>query len=110
MIDLLFHFAGDHIFVRIEGTNVTFGNTAQGAFMAPLKGLRLNREGVMKEFPDLKDNLDWQRIAIERFNDKIKKLPNEKSRSDYIIEDLTLLHHYKLKYRKIAGMRTEVFH
>lgn len=77
--------------------------------MAHLKGLRLNRDGVIKEFPDLKDNVDWQKIAVQRFNDKIKSLATEKQKANYVIEDLTLLHHYKLKYRKVAGMRTEVF-
>lgn len=107
MIDLLFHFAGDAILVRVDGTNILFGNTSQGPMMAPLQNLRLSREGVIKEFPDLKDDPEWNEKAVKRFREKIKSLTTESARAKYIIEDLKN-YGYIPKYKQIKGHRVEV--
>jgi hypothetical protein len=50
--------------------------------------LKFSKAGILKEYPDLKDNEQWQQIAIERFRDKIKQMDTEKTIMDYVIEDL----------------------
>ena len=77
MIELMFKLAGDYILVRIMGNNVLFANTAYGAQMASIDGLKISKEGAVKEFPDLKDNEQWKEIAIKRFKDKIKTLERD---------------------------------
>lgn len=104
MIEILFRFGGDVILVKISGNNVLFGNTAQGARMASIKGLDIKKSGVVKEFPDLKDRADWKDEAIKRFKDKIKTLKTEKEKAEYIIEDLNKWG-YKPWKMKVQGRR-----
>ena len=64
-------------------------------------GLKLNYSGTIKEFPDLKDNLDWRKIAIERFKKRIREMNNEEEISQYIINDLKKYGYIpKLKQKK----------
>lgn len=88
MIDILFQFGGDVILVKIEGTRISFGSVNYGSTLATIEGLKLNKSGVEKEFPDLKGNPNWREIAIKRFKNKIKELDSEMDRASYIIEDL----------------------
>jgi len=104
MIDILFEFAGDYVLVKIQGSSVLFGSTAYGAKLAPISGLKLSKEGVEKEFPDLRGNILWKEEAVKRFTDKIKRLRTEKSRAEYIIEDLRGHGYIPLKLQE-AGMR-----
>ena len=87
MIGVIFTFGSEVIEIRVDGINVTF-RTAQAPGFTTIEGLRLEKVGVIKEFPDLKDNENWQNIARERFKEKIKTLNTEKERVDYIVEDL----------------------
>jgi len=106
MEELIFHFGNDVVFVRIDNANILFGNTSQGAMIAPLQFLKLSKAGVIKEHPDLENNPDWQKEAVRRFKEKIISLPNEKARGDYIIEDLKK-HGYIPKFRQKKGFRVE---
>jgi len=69
--------------------------------------LRFDKAGVIKEFPDLKDNEEWRFEAIKRFKEKIKSLNNESEVSDYIINELKGCG-YKPKFKQRAGFRREV--
>ena len=88
MIDLIFYFGNDIVFIRVRGNSVMFANSAQGAQWSPIDGLRLSKAGVVKEFPDLEFDADWHDVAIRRFKNKLTKLSNEKAVADYIINDL----------------------
>ena len=89
MIGVLFEFGGQIIEVRINNTNCLFRTGQFGGGYAPIEGIHLSRTGVIKEFPDLKNNINWKKEAIKRFKDKIKGFSNEKQRMNYIIRDLT---------------------
>lgn len=104
MIDLMFSFGNDVILVRIDGANVTFGNTSYGAMMAPISGLKLSREGAIREWPDLMLADDWKEKAIERFKAKIKDMTSENEIAEYIINDLKL-YGYIPKLKQQSGMR-----
>lgn len=104
MIELIMRLVNEIIFVRVEGTNVQFGSSSQGNYIAPIENLRLSEAGIIKEFPDLKNNPEKKRIAILRFKEKIKELPTEKERAKYIIKDLRK-HGYTLIKAQQQGMR-----
>jgi hypothetical protein len=88
MIDYIFYFGNEVILIKVDGANVTFGNTSYGAMMAPIEGLKLDKQGVIKEYPDLAYAEDWREEAIKRFKFKIKEMATEKEIGEYIINDL----------------------
>lgn len=88
MIALQFNHASEIVLVHINGNSVTFGSTIFGAKMADISGLKLDFHGTIREFPDLKDDLNWREKAIERFKKHIKGLKDEDKISDYIIYEL----------------------
>jgi len=104
MITILFSLANEKILVTIRGEKVTFANTMYGAVETDIGGLQLSREGVIKEFPDLKDNENWKGEAVKRFKEKISTLKTEQERAVYIIEDLKE-HGYKLEQTQREGFR-----
>ncbi len=88
MRTILFGFGSDKILVSINGNEVYFSNTSFGTLKAPIENLNISKEGVIKEFPDLEDDLEWKIKAIKKFKEKIISLKTEKEKADYIIEDL----------------------
>ena len=107
MIELMFTFGTDYILVVVNHHSVQFGNTSFGTQLADISGLKLNREGVLKEFPDLITNVNWREEAINRFKDKIRLLNSEEAIVTYLIEDLRKFG-YKPYYKQIQGHRKEV--
>lgn len=103
MIGILFKFGADIIEVRIQSNNVFFRTSPLTGFI-DIGGIKLNKVGVLKEFPDLKDNEDWQKIARERFKEKIKKMKTERERADYVINDLKK-YGYVPMFEQRAGFR-----
>lgn len=106
MISAMFTFGTEVVLVVVKGHEVTFGSTGYGTQMAPLSGLKLDKAGVEKEFPDLKDNPNWRTEAVKRFSDKIKTLDKEENIIEYVISDLRK-YGYKPMYRQIQGHRKE---
>lgn len=106
MIELIFYFGNEIVFVRINGKEVRFANNSRH-MITDIGGLRLSQEGVIKEFPDLKDNKDWRVEAVKRFNEKILSLGSEEKISVYIIKELKKCG-YTPRYRQRKGFRVEV--
>lgn len=104
MIGVIFQFGDEAIEVRIIDTQVLFRTTTFGMQFTDISGLKLSKEGVIKEFPDLKDDQDWDKKAKTRFKEKIKSLKDENERIKYIIEDLQK-YGYKATYLQKAGFR-----
>lgn len=105
MIGLIFQFAGDTIEVRIRDNDVYF-RTSQSPGFAPIDGLKLSKSGVIKEFPDLEDNIEWRNISIQRFKNKMKELKTEKERAENIIQDLNKFG-YNLLFVQREGFRPQ---
>jgi len=103
MIGVIFKFGTETVEVRVQDTNVLF-RTSQFQQFGTIDGLKLDKSGVIKEFPDLKDNKEWEKIARERFKQKIKKLKTEMERAKYIIKDLQKFG-YQPIYLQKAGYR-----
>lgn len=76
--------------------------------VAPIEGIKLSRSGVIKEHPDLEDNEDWRKIAIERLKDYMKKLDSEEEKLDYVKEELTK-YGYKALFYQVKGWRVRRF-
>ncbi len=104
MIDLIFYFGNDIVFIRVRGYSVMFANSAQGSQWCPIDGLKLSKDGVIKEFPDLEFDADWHNEAVRRFKDKLLVLKNEKAIADYVIKDLRSFG-YTPKFYQEQGFR-----
>jgi len=102
MINLLFEFGPEIIMVKIEGNSITFQKNGSG--FVPINSLKLSQAGVEKEFPDLVGDDNWKKEAINRFREHIKTLRTDRSKADYVIEDLKK-HGYMIKREQIAGQR-----
>ena len=103
MIGVIFKFGSDIVEVRIKDNNVFF-RTSQFQNFGDIDGLKLNKVGVLREFPDLKDKEDWQSIARKRFKDKIKSLDTERERVEYVKQDLKK-HGYVPYAEQVQGFR-----
>ncbi len=103
MIGIIFQFANQMTEVRIDGNNIYFRDQKSGGF-GTIECLQLNRTGVIKEFPDLKDNKNWKEEAIKRFKEKIKSLDTENQKMKYIVKDLQG-HGYIPRYIQKPGHR-----
>lgn len=107
MIGVIFQFGTEVIEVRVKDNNVFF-RTSNSPNFSDIDGLKLDKSGVIKEFPDLKDKIDWQKQARERFKDKIRKYKSEEERVKYIIEDLNKFG-YQALYIQKQGFRPKKF-
>lgn len=88
MITLLFGYANEKLLVTIKGNNVTFASSSFGAVVSDISGLKLDYNGVCRQFPDLETNEKWREEAIKRFRTKIKSFKKENDIVAYIIEEL----------------------
>lgn len=101
MIGALFTFRGESVEVRIVDSTCYFRTSQFGSGFVNIEGLKLDKKGVIKEHPDLKERDDWREEAIIRFKDKIKNFNNEMEQIKYIINDLK-----KFGYMPICIQRT----
>ena len=102
-IGVVFSFGTEHIEVRIQDSNIFF-RTSQFMQFGDIDGIRLDKTGTLKEFPDLKDNKEWEKIARERFKQKMKTFNTEMERVKYVILDLSKFG-YKPEFLQRAGFR-----
>ena len=104
-IQCVFQQGSNRMAIRIIGSNVLFIDLSSN-MLSPIEGLKLSRQGVIKEYPDLKDNPQWKQIAIERFVKKIKELPSEEKRSEWLIEEMKEMGYTPL-YKQRNGWRPQ---
>lgn len=106
MIDVMFEFESDFILIKIEGKKILFANLTYGSRLTTIEGLRLDQKGVLKEFPDLKNDKNWKLKAIDRFNNKIENMKDENEIAEYVIDDLKKFG-YIPRYKQKKGFRIE---
>ena len=73
-----------------------------------IKGIKLDKKGVVKEFPDLEEKDNWRVEAINRLKEHIKKMKTEKERMEYVKEELKKQGYEPLFYQE-AGFRPKKF-
>lgn len=105
MILLTFRFAGEIQEIIIKGNELLFHH--QG-IVTSVEGLKLDKKGVMKEFPDLEGKDDWRLEAIRRLKEHIKKMNTEEERMEYVKEELKKQGYEPLFFQK-AGWRPQHF-
>jgi len=88
MIGVIFNFGTEVVEVRVKDNNVFF-RTSNSQQFGDIDGIKLDKVGVLKEHPDLKDREDWKQEARKRFKQKIKQMDNENEQIKYVIEDLS---------------------
>ena len=110
-MDLIFELGGDMALVRFSGNDVVF-STSDSNFQqySPIEGLRLSRDGILKEFPDLKkSNLSDGELrgeAVKRFKEKIRGFETDLETKEYLIEEFENMG-YTLKTIKKKGWRAQ---
>ena len=107
MINAAFKLGGDMMQIKVEGNNLGFFDVGSGQ-LTTLEGIRFSKPGVIKEFPDLKDNDDWKRKAIDRLKEHMKNKKTEMDKMLYIKDELKKFGYEPLYYQK-AGHRNQKF-
>lgn len=103
MEQVTFSLGGDMLVVEVDGNNAVFMDGASG-MLTSIEGLRINRAGVLKEFPDLEHDDEWRKKAIDRLKLHISRIESEHGRIDYIISEL-VKHGYRPLFRQKNGWR-----
>jgi len=103
MIGVIFQFGSEIVEVRVKDNSIFF-RTSNSQQFGDIDGIKLDKSGVIKEFPDLKDKEDWQKQARDRFKEKIKGMETEKEQIKYVIKDLSK-YGYVAKYLQKSGYR-----
>lgn len=103
MIKSTFRLGGDLVETIIDGNNLMFSDTQSGT-ITTIEGIKLNQQGVIEEFPDLKDKKDWKKEAIKRFKEHLKKMNTEMKKNDYVISELKK-HGYTPLFYQRGGFR-----
>lgn len=101
MIRGRFRLGGEITEVIIRGNSLMF---VHDGTMTTIEGIKLSKPGCIKQFPDLKNNPDWNKIAKERFKKYIKKFKTEIEKINYVKKELTK-HGYEPMDYQIAGFR-----
>lgn len=107
MIKLTLRLGGENQEVIIRGNELLFFDIPSGA-ITTLEGLKLDKSGALKEFPDLKDDDDWKKKTIERLKEKMKGFKTERKKMDYVKEELIKFGYEPLYYQR-AGHRHKQF-
>jgi len=102
-----FQFGQDIIEVVIDGNNIMFMDVSNGMITTP-EGLRISKSGVSKEFPDLKDDEEWKKKAIERLKEHIKTFDTADKKLNYIKNEL-VKYGYTPLFKQLAGWRPKKF-
>jgi len=102
-----FKLGGDITVIIIKQNDILFQDLGTGT-TAPLQGLKLNKDGVIKEHPDLKDNPDWRKISIERLRKHIAEYKTELDRLIYVKDELRKFGYTEMSYQR-AGHRPKKF-
>lgn len=105
MIQARVQFGGDVFIMEVQGNSLIFLDLTSG-IMSPIEGLRLNKGGVIKQFPDLENDPEWNKKAIDRFKEHLKAYETERAKILYVLEDLKR-HGYTPLFIKEAGRRAE---
>ena len=104
-IQCMFQQGSQRVAIRIIGNNILFIDL-ESNMVAPIEGLKLSKKGVIKEYPDLENDDQWKQKSIQRFVDKIKALPTEDKRAEWIIQEMKDMG-YNPMYKTKDGFRPQ---
>ena len=107
MINANFKLGGEIIMIKVEANNLGFFDVGSGQ-MTTIEGLRMSKAGVLKEFPDLKNDADWRIKSITRLKKHLKSIEKEMDKMIYVKDELIKFGYEPLSYTK-AGFRPQRF-
>jgi GTP1/Obg family GTP-binding protein len=107
LIQGTFQLGQDLIQVVVRGNELMFYDISTGT-ITTIEGLKLDFSGVIKEFPDLKDEDEWRKKAIERLKTHMKKFDKEMDKLNYVKNELVKFG-WKALYFQKAGFRPMKF-
>ena len=93
--------------VVIDRNNLMFRDTSS-QMITTIEGIRILKAGVLKEHPDLKDDVEWKKKAVERLKEHMNKMNTEMEKTNYVKEELFKFGYTPLYFQK-AGFRTQKF-
>ena len=106
MITGKFRLGGDLIDVVVDENNILYGDS--GGTITSIGGLKLSKAGVIREHPDLKDDDEWRKKAIERLKEHTGKMKTETEKLNYIKKELEK-YGYEAQFKQRAGFRPQKF-
>ena len=80
----------------------------RGRMLPLIESVKLDYDGVIKEFPELKDNPEWREETIRRFYKKCKEYDSDEKVCQFIYDDLKKWG-YKLISINRRGFRPKKF-
>ena len=107
MIKSTFKLANEIQEVIVRGNELLFFDVSSG-LISTVEGLQFSKQGVIKEFPDLKDDADWKKKVIERLKEKMKTFNTEMERTNYVKGELEKFGYEPLYYQR-GGFRPKKF-
>lgn len=107
MIKSTYRLGGDNTEVIVRRDELMFFDVGAGV-MTTLDGLKISKGGVIKEFPDLEEDDEWKKKAIERLKENIKKYKTEMDKTNYVKDELIKFGYEPLFYQR-AGHRPKKF-
>ncbi len=101
-----FRMGGDVVEAIYGPQGLMFFDISTG-IITTLEGLKLSKAGVVKEFPDLENDEDWNKKAIKRLKKHIESFETEEQKINYVIEELRK-HGYQPLTKQRAGFRHKI--
>ncbi len=98
-------FGGDIMEVIVEGNSLKFFDTSTG-IITTIEGLKISKGGVIKEHPDLENDPEWRKKAIERLKKHMKQFQTEENKLDYVRDEF-IKFGYEPLMKQRAGHRTK---
>ena len=102
----VFENSGEIVEVLVSGNTLLFSDSSGQVTL--LEGLKFDKQGVIREFPDLENDEEWKKKAIERLKEHIKKMNTEKDILFYVKDELVKFGNKALYYRQ-NGFRERKF-
>lgn len=91
MMVLTFSGNGSVVKVRVDGSDLKFADLHSNFnYFYPIEFLKMDLNGILKEFPDLEGlpDVDIKKKAIERFKGYIKDMTSDEEIKAYIVREL----------------------
>lgn len=107
MIIGTFMLGGEVVEVIVDSNNIMFRDAGSGT-TTTIHGLKLDKAGVIREHPDLKNDDEWKKKAIERLKIYIKKFKTEIQKINYIKDELEKFGYTPMYFQR-AGHRPKKF-
>ena len=106
-IKLTVKLGGELFEVIVNQTELLFYSINSQTFTT-VKGLKMSKAGVVKEFPELENNPDWKQIALDRLKEKMNGFKTEKEKLTYVMDELTKFGYKALFYQRAGGRPTKL--